>query len=286
MPFITKTYHIQKPIKAFQLIQKILQCNNKEAQKIIDKNRIRYRGNPHPIKKSDIVLGEVEIEVFEPKVSILPFFTHKDFALYHKPSNLLTHPKGRFYHQSLCDSIKGTFGRDSNPVHRLDFETNGILLVSTHKASEVVLKKLFEENQVKKTYLALVEGIVIKNQTINLPILEPNKSSKSQDLGIKCKIHPKGKEAITHIKILKYFTNSTLLEVTPITGRTHQIRLHLFTIGHPIIGEPLYTSNKNEARKYLDTKLLTENKLWLQAKSLEFSYKGIKYFFTTPFDFF
>lgn len=284
MPFITKTYSIQEPIKSFQFIQKTLQCSNKEAQKIIDKRRIRYT-NKHPITKSDTIVGEIEIDIFEPEISILPFFIHKDFVLYHKPSNLLTHPKGRFYHQSLCDSIKGSFGKESNPVHRLDYETNGIVLVSRNKESEIILKKLFEENKIKKTYLALVNGIVTNNQTINLPILEPDRKIKNNDLGIKSKIHPKGKKAITHIKVLKHFTNSTLIQAMPVTGRTHQIRLHLSAIGHPIVGEPLYIENLDQARDYLNKKLSSNNKLWLQARSLEFFYKNIHYFFTTPFDF-
>lgn len=284
MPFIKKDFYITSPTKAFQFVQNTLKCTNKEAQKIIDKKRIYYK-NKNPIYKSDFISGEVILEIFESRATIEPFFIHQDFALYHKPSNLLTHPKGRFFHSSLCDSIKDTFGKDANPIHRLDYETNGIILVSRNKQSEVILKKLFEENKVKKKYLALINGILLENQTIDLPILNPNSISKQKDLGIRSRIDPMGKRAITKIKVLKNFKDTTLLEVTPITGRTHQIRLHLASIGYPIIGEPLYGINDDSAREYLNQKLLTQNILKLQAKSLEFCYKNIKYFFSTPFDF-
>lgn len=284
MPFIKKDFYITSPTKAFQFVQNTLKCTNKEAQKIIDKKRIYYK-NQNPIHKSDLISGEVILEIFEPKATLEPFFIHQDFALYHKPSNLLTHPKGRFSHSSLCDSIKDTFGKDANPIHRLDYETNGVILVSRNKQSEVILKKLFETNQIKKKYLALINGILLKNQIIDLPILNPNSITKQEDLGIRSQIHPMGKRAITKIKVLKHFENSTLLEVTPITGRTHQIRLHLASIGYPIVGEPLYGVDDDSAREYLNQKLFTQNILKLQAKSLEFYYKNTKYFFSTPFDF-
>ena len=286
MPFLKKIYEIPTPIKSFIFVQKTLQCSNKEAQKILDRGRLAYLATPKiPIHKADTIVGKVVLEVFEPDGDIAPFFVHRDFALYHKPHNLLTHPKGRFEHASLCDSIKARFGNTANPAHRLDYETSGILLATTHKKSEVAFKKLFEDNQVKKTYLAQVQGIISQDRIIDLPILVPKRKDKTQDLGIKSQIHPDGKPSRTHIRVLGHLGESTLLEVRPFTGRTHQIRLHLASIGHAIIGEPLYGDSEQKAREYLKNKLVSENILRLQAKSLEFSYQGAHYYCATPVDF-
>ncbi len=284
MPFVKKIFDIPSPLLAFVFVQNTLECSNKEAQRVIDKGRLRML-DQSPIKKAQKISGQVILEVFEPELTIRPFFVHQDFALYHKPHNLLTHPKGRFMHQSLCDSIKAFFGKTANPVHRLDYETAGILLVSRNKKSDLVFKELFEQHQVKKTYLALVKGKILKDRIINSPIATPKPQDKIKDLGIKSQIHPLGKTAITHLRVLEHFKDTTLLELTPITGRTHQLRLHLASIGHPIVGEPLYGVQDDLARSYLSNKLSSQNVLKLQAQSLSFVYEDVRYHLSTPISF-
>lgn len=313
MPFKYKLLTSNKPATATKILR-ALGYNNKESQKIIDKGRMRTLDN-QIIQKSQIITGDFWLCAFEPDGEIAPFFIHQDFALFNKPHNLLTHPKGQFQHQSLCDSIKTFLGKQAQPLHRLDYETSGILLASRDKKAEIALKKAFEEKRITKTYLALVHGIVSQDYIIDAPILTPRKDRQG-DLSIRCSIHQDGKASQTHIQPIAYINQMqeiqlhkncppedmhllkslgtitdkkiaaiyTLLKVYPLTGRTHQIRLHLAHIHHPIINEPLYCDDA-KAREYLDNKLkITDDKrfLRLHALSLNFSYKNIQYIFKIP----
>ena len=103
------------------------------------------------------------------------------------------------------------------------------------------ISKQIQNRKVKKTYLALVRGVISENEaTINMPIGRSEKDRK------KMSVTKKGKEAITHFKVLKRFKNYTYIEVRIETGRTHQIRVHMAEIGHPVVGDMVYSSGKNE----------------------------------------
>ncbi|MDO7252870.1 RluA family pseudouridine synthase [Helicobacter sp. faydin-H76] len=264
-----------------------LGCSQKQAQKHLDKNRLKQ--NNIPIHKSQTIIGKVSLTYFQPSsLNIEPIFITPYFAIYDKPPNLLVHPKGYFEHLSLCDDIKVRFGKEANPVHRLDYETSGLIMVSKNKKFEPELKSLFETKKISKTYLAFVEGEIEFPQTIDLPIFVPTKQSKFTDLGIKCQISKNGKPSITKIFPIYYDEqkNLTLLKIIPITGRTHQIRLHLSEIGHKIMGEPLYGVDNQNARNYLDKKFSTpSHRLMLHAQNLSFEYKNIFYHITSCMNF-
>ncbi len=117
-------------------------------------------------------------------------------------------------------------------VHRLDKETSGVLLFAKDATTHRDLSIQFERREVQKIYLAVVQGIVKNNGKIQNPL----RQFGSGRMGI----DPKGKPAVTHYRILERFQNSTLLEVVPETRRRHQIRVHLYVIGHPVLGDPLY----------------------------------------------
>ncbi|MFT2705000.1 RluA family pseudouridine synthase, partial [Helicobacter pylori] len=166
---------------------------------------------------------------------------------------------------------------------RLDYETSGLVLAGKTLQSAKDLKALFMQKKVKKTYLALAHGLVDKNTIIDKPILTPQNIQK--DLRIKSKISPLGKPSITLVEPLSYnpFLDISLLKITPLTGRTHQIRLHLSSVGHRIVGEGLYGVANEEAREYLQLK--RENNaplLMLHATSLKFEFKGAIYKITSP----
>lgn len=165
----------------------------------------------------------------------------------------MVHPKGKYNHKSLLDSIRFYCGINSNLINRLDSETSGILLVALDKLSEIKLKQMFQKQQIEKTYLAYVRGNC-KSTMISNNIL---KQDKNNDLGIRMKIDSRGKKATTLIKAISYDkkNNVTLVEINPLTGRTHQIRVHLSHIGHNIIGESLYGVDDKLARDFLDGKI-------------------------------
>ncbi len=214
MGFKTIHYNITQPIKATHFL---LQCgySKKETQKLLDKRRVQ-QGNTI-IQKSDILTqGNVAIHTFIPNdIHLLPFFacvppTHKlaynneaipikiteqppYFCLFNKPSKLLTHPKNLDDSKSLLDALRYHFGMDSNPCHRLDYETSGLLLCSLDKKSETILKNLFLEHKVKKTYLAIVQGAITQ------PIMIESAITFTNDFGNLC-IQGKAENLnITHI---------------------------------------------------------------------------------------
>lgn len=290
MPFLNQTYFIKEKQKAFLWLMKTLACSQKEAQKILDKGWLTQ--NHLPIHKSQSIQGEVELTYFFPSPLKIPIVLQTPyFVIYDKPASLLTHPKGAYNHPSLCDALKNDFGIQANPAHRLDKETSGLLLCSIDKSYEAQLKALFENSKIQKTYLALVRGTIKREQIINAPILSPQKESKNFNLQIRSILSPDGKSAKTHIKPLKHFEDKTLILATPLTGRTHQIRLHLYSIGHPILGDPLYGCDDEHAKLYLETPLNEEQReqyfgakrLMLHANSLSFDFLGEHYEVLSPY---
>ncbi len=281
MPFVEEEFEILKPIKALFFVRDVLKCSLKEAQRYLDKQRLKQ--NQQAVRKSQMIQGVVSLIHFKPneKTQALVFET-KDFGVFDKPSQVYTHPKGYFYHESLLDCIQSHFGKNAHPAHRLDYETSGLVLAGKTLQSAKDLKTLFMQKKVKKTYLALAHGLVDKSIVIDKPILTPQNIQK--DLRIKSKISPLGKPSTTLVEPLSYnpFLDISLLKITPITGRTHQIRLHLSSVNHRIVGEGLYGVIDENAREYLQLK--RENNaplLMLHASSLEFEFKGAIYEITS-----
>ena len=126
-------------------------------------------------------------------------------------------------------------------VHRLDKDTSGLLIIAKNDNSHIKLSEQIKNREVTKIYIALVRGIIPENEaTINMPIGRSTKDRKKMAV---CK---NGKTAITHFKVLKRYDKYTLLEIKIDTGRTHQIRVHMAEIGHPVVGDMVYSNGKND----------------------------------------
>ena len=292
MAFIKKSFFVQKEIKAFLFLMKNFTISQKEAQKWIDKKRVKVNGEIL-VKKAALIKGKVEISLYEPNpIGLKPIFQTEDFAIFDKPSGLLVHPKNRETPHSLTDEVRALFGKDANITHRIDRETSGIVLCSKNKEAEIYFKKAFENKEIKKGYLAFVKGKVEKELKIEAPIL---KNREFKDIKLKVTVDEKGKYSKTIIKPIRYFDekDTTLIEAIPITGRQHQIRAHMFHVKHPILGDPIYGVDFENAQKYLDRKMSEEERVeitgakrvMLHAYWIEFSYKGIRYKIYSKIDF-
>ncbi|QQG47289.1 MAG: RluA family pseudouridine synthase [Candidatus Woesebacteria bacterium] len=178
-------------------------------------------------------------------------FENDDILVLNKPAGVVVNDSESTGRETLQSIISKSFSfetsrlRDfrSGIVHRLDKETSGVILVAKSKAFFEKLQKEFFDRKVEKRYIALVHGELAENEgVINKPIGRLPKNRR------KFGIIEEGREAETHYKVLKVYLKDgeklSLVELTPKTGRTHQIRVHLKSLGHPIVSDPLYVGRK------------------------------------------
>ncbi len=280
MGFITKEFEI-KNRKILDFLVKDLGFNIREAKRAIDRGRVSLNGK-RITQKAFKGSGKLKCIVFEPNgYGLKPIFETIHFAVFDKPSGVAVHPKKLANTKSLLDDVRNLWGNNSNLVHRLDKETSGLIIASKNKFAESILKQMFQNKEVQKKYLALVKGHINKELTIKKPIL----ANKDNNIKVKVLIHPEGKESITIVKPIKKIGENTLVECILLTGRQHQIRVHLFSIGHPIVGDPLYGVDNNFADRYLNKLISPEERLqktgafrlMLHSYKLEFNFMNNKY---------
>ena len=293
MPFKLIDYQIKEPTRAFLYLIKELGFTQKEAQRFIAKGRLFVEGEPMTHTQKELV-GKVTLAEFVPETQGLKAIFESDaFALFDKPSGLLVHPSSRYTPYSLIDEVKYHYGKDANIVHRIDQETSGLILAAKDKQSERTLKMMFEDRNVQKEYYALVSGEVKEAFVIDEPIHRHH--NHEAIVKIMMEIDPVGKPSQTAIKPLKYFPkrDMTLISAKPRTGRQHQIRVHLFHVKHPIVGDPLYNVPLEIASDFLNKKLSPEerikhsgaSRLLLHAQHLTFEFEGVKYELDSHVDF-
>ena len=283
----------KKKQKAFLYLIKELDYTQKEAQRLIAKGRLFVNGEPMT-RTSGEIEGEFEFIYFEPITKGLkPNSIYEEFVVFDKPSGVLIHPQNRRTPYSLIDELKYQFGRDANIAHRIDQETSGLVLCARNKESERDIKMMFEQREMKKKYLALVHGEFKDAMTIEAPLLR--KQDESAIVRMVVKVHEDGKASKTDIKPIKYFADKdmTLVECSPFTGRQHQIRVHLFHVKHPIVGDPIYGQTEEEMVKFLDKELDAKTRvknsgatrLLLHASELEFELYDKAYHIKSDVDF-
>ncbi|MBE2897088.1 bifunctional tRNA pseudouridine(32) synthase/23S rRNA pseudouridine(746) synthase RluA [Pasteurellaceae bacterium HPA106] len=194
----------------------------------------------------------------EPWLELIYFDNH--IAVVNKPSGLLSVPGSRAeYADSATVRVQQKFGF-AEPVHRLDMATSGIILFALSKMAEKELKRQFRERETQKRYQALVWGHPQEREgLVNLPLIcdWENRPRQRIDFDV-------GKTAATFYHVLDYYPNNTArVQLTPITGRSHQLRVHMLALGHPIIGDKFYA---HPAAKALSPRLA------LHAQQLTFTH--------------
>lgn len=228
------------------------------AQRLIEDGNILVNGKnakvSYKIQENDKISVEIpkpkQIELKAQNIPIEIIYEDSDIIVVNKPKGMVVHPAngnpdGTLVNaiMAICkDSLSG-IGGEIRPgiVHRIDKDTSGLLIVAKNDNAHVKMSEQIKNHEVKKTYIALVRGVFKENEaTIDMPIGRSTSDRK------KMAVNKNGKNAITHIKVLKRFDKYTLLQVNIETGRTHQIRVHLSYIGYPIVGDYTYSNGKNE----------------------------------------
>ena len=228
------------------------------AQRLVEQGNILVNGKKQKVSYKVSVGDMITIEEIKPQeielkaqeIPIEIIYEDNDIIVVNKPKGMVVHPAngnpdGTLVNaiMAICkDSLSG-IGGEIRPgiVHRLDKDTSGLLIVAKNDKAHVNMSEQIKNHEVTKTYIALVRGIVKENEaTIDMPIGRSNSDRK------KMAVNKNGRNAVTHIKVLKRYDNYTLLQVNIETGRTHQIRVHLSHIGYPVIGDSIYSNGKNE----------------------------------------
>lgn len=157
-------------------------------------------------------------------------------VIVNKPGGLLSVPgRGEDKQDCMLHRLQTEYA-DAQPVHRLDMDTSGILLFARNADAQRAMSQLFEQRRIHKTYLARVWGLPDETSgSINLPLIAdwPNRPRQKIDFN-------RGKAALTHYELIVSNRQHSLLQLTPVTGRSHQLRVHMSALGHPILGDQLY----------------------------------------------
>jgi 23S rRNA pseudouridine1911/1915/1917 synthase len=283
MPFVLKKYKavVGKKIQLFLLNEVGLSMS--VSQKLLSRGRVFDENGKRFQNGQTLKDGYISVAVFEGSTrGLKPIFNTTDFAIFDKPSGVMVHPTSKDTEYSLLDEIRYHFGDTANLAHRIDQETSGLVLVTKNKIADIFLKTMFEEKKYKKSYKAYVKGHIKNSLEISDSI-----TKDGGKIGVKMKVSTDGKESLTFINPISYDKQKdiTLVEAIPHTGRQHQIRVHLDSIGHTIIGDPIYGVNENIADSYLCKSLNNEdrmkhighNRLMLHANYLEFEYNDKLY---------
>ena len=220
-----------------------------KIQELIDQGKILVNGKEtkasykvqegDSIDINDDLDFSIDIEPEDIPVDIV--YENDDLLVINKPSGMVVHPAPGNYSGTLVNALLGKYKLSSDKirpgiVHRLDKDTSGLMLVAKNDWTHDKLSKMIKDKEVKRSYLALVDGIINHDTgTIEAPIgRDPNYREKMMVTDVN------SRDARTNFKVLKRYKNHTLIECILDTGRTHQIRVHMKYIGYPVTNDPLY----------------------------------------------
>ena len=245
-----------RPRRADRVVADAVGLSRSYVQRLIEEGRLTVRGEP--VKSNTMLDAGTSLELDIPDRAVatveaedIPLkvvYEDADVLILDKPAGLVTHPAPGHTSGTLVNALLarggveayGTVAGENRPgiVHRLDRDTSGLILVARNDRAQAALMAQLKARRVKKTYLALVYGAVpAEKGRIEAPIgRDPRHYSHMAVIAT-------GKPATTGYRVRERFPNWSLLEVDLMTGRTHQIRVHLASIGHPVAGDPVYATS-------------------------------------------
>jgi 23S rRNA pseudouridine1911/1915/1917 synthase len=218
---------------------------------------------PHyKVKRDDtlkVIIEEKKPSILKAeKIALDIVYEDEDLAIINKPAGLVVHPAAGSYEHTLVNALLYHFKNlsDINPqrpgiVHRLDKETSGLLVIAKNNATHLALSKQFATHSIKRKYIAVVKGkMEFDENVVELPIGRHSVKRKNMSVSF----GQNSKYAKTYYRTLKRTKDFSLLELEPFTGRTHQLRVHLAFLGHPILGDDKYGKNNEFKRLCLHAK--------------------------------
>lgn len=237
-----------RPRGSGELVQEL-----KPSRRLRDKSRVVI-----------IVPEGLRIEVTQPiEDDLTTLYEDRDVLAVDKPPMLPVHPSGRHLSDTVIQRIHSRYGADkversARPrlCHRIDRETSGIVLIGLHPQAHAEVRRQFEEHEVEKEYLAIVQGHPDSESGVcNTPI----GSARGSSIGLKMACRPDGDEARTDWRVVSRHRGCTLVRCRLFTGRQHQIRVHMEAIGHPLVGDKLYGYGEEYFQRYHDGVLSPED---------------------------
>ena len=260
-------------IRLDKALADLTELSRSQANEAIKNGNILVNGKAvkakYSVKEGDLVTYDLpEPEVLEYEAEDIPLdivYEDDDVAVVNKPQGMVVHPSvghtsgtlvnALMYHIHDFSGINGEIR--PGIVHRIDKDTSGLLMIAKNDRAHQALAEELKDKKSLRKYLAIVHGNISNDRgVIEAPIGRSEKDRKKQA------VTAKGKPAVTHFKVLERFGNYTLVELTLETGRTHQIRVHMAYIGHPVAGDPLYGPRKT----------LKGNGQFLHAQTLGFTH--------------
>lgn len=243
------------------LSRQVQELTRSHLQRLIDEDKVKVNGTfrkaSYKLKNGDRV--ELEFETPEESEKIEPediplniLYSDNHIVVLNKPAGLVVHPGAGHMRGTLASGLLFHYpevkniGHEERPgiVQRLDKETSGVMVIARSRNAYIELQRQFRKRQVKKVYLGLIWGkMPEKEGKITWSLGRHIKHGLRMSVKTR-----KPREAETHYRVLKEFMNFTLLEIKPVTGRTHQIRVHLSAAGHPVVGDDIYGRRKGNKK--------------------------------------
>lgn len=261
MKLKVKSTHHQQRLDSF-VTEQVSRLSRTFVSKLIDQSKITVNNKSvkagYKLKTDDQVIIDYDLTQLDtiPEIDLPVLYEDADCVVLNKPTGVLSHSKGTFNPEAtvatfLRERLSDLTGERAGIVHRLDRATSGVMIGAKNPAALAWLQKQFSQRRVKKVYYAVIGGELTPGEAvIEIPIERNPKNPKTFRPG------SLGKPAVTHYAVVESTGGYSLVKLTPLTGRTHQLRVHLKHLGHPIVGDDMYGGSPAD-------------RLYLHAESLE-----------------